>query len=1629
MNFRLFQGNLRLLVAALLGMSAGCSDTGGSTPASDEVAGVAARAANPASGSASPNAPQGARFAGASTRVSQWTSMPAASNGSIPAGVAPRADGVIVKFRSTGPTRVSDSVDAVLGQRRSFRAATADGSASLDAIMQRHGVSRAHAFSSWRQGLSTAAAGTQAQARFARLKKVGKAAASPATDLTNVFRLEVSGDAAAIARDFAQDPHVEYAQPNYVVKVNYAPNDVYFSSTGSFGQSYADLWGLHAVGASAAWNTARGQGIVVAVVDTGVDRNHVDMSPNIWSNPADGVNGIDDDHNGLIDDTWGWDFAYGDNDPMDAFGHGTHVAGIIAAQDNNATGVVGLAPDAKIMVLKGFQDSGSGDIFSLSQAILYAAEHGADVINNSWGCGGCPSNPVAEDAIKQAHSLGSVVVFSSGNESSDVLVGSPQNTPQTILVGAVDPVGQRSSFSNFGQIDVTAPGSGLSSGPPSFEPGRGILSLKSAVCDASMCEGLVVGTSYVRQAGTSMAAPYASGLAALILTQHPTYTPEQVRQVLRSSADDLNGNQFDPELGYGRINALDALGETAPPEVLIESKYGVTTLDSLQVVGTARGTGFVSWKLESGAGDMPATWTTIAQSSTQASSAVLGTWNASTAPEGMNTLRLTTQTSSGKVYEDRQGVSFNRFAMTAPVYFDAFRAGDNVQIMGTTAIGNFAQARIGIHYVSASGFAAGLVPGAQVTLVGGGTTPVKNGLIGTWNTTGIAANEYIVKLRVLSQSGSELSAEARVVVDPLIHVGWPRQLAPSTQFLGIFDTTTLADVNRDGRSELVVGYGPTVQIFQHDGTQLAGWPQAVDRSGGTSETQFSPAVGDITGDGLPEVVTSNIKNEILAFSASGALLSGFPKAIGTSTRNRLALADIDGNGVKDIVAADDTGSIKVLKSNGTLVTGFPMSAGSGTQSSPSVADLDRNGTQEIVTLIEGVQISVVTNTGSVRSGWPKAGAFYYKAIADIDGDGDVEIISASDQVYAYHHDGTSVSGWPKSLGVAYPTSLVAGDINRDGRADIVAGMASQTSGNLFIGLNAWSGTGQMLSGWPHIRTDLAGIGGGYQAAMLADLNNDGQVDVAAAHDPTFPQTLDVLGAGGLVNSELTRPIATLGPGWESGAASADMDGDGLLEGAFITGLGKMFVWDLPAAVNGLRPSPMFQQNPEHTGAPIAERTVLPARIEAESYARFSDFDPTINHGASGSPHCNRNNGVDSQATSDQRGVCSIGWTRPNEWLEYDVWAQAAGNFDFAARLGSGITGQSIRILVDGATKGTLNAPNVGWSSFQTRKLSNVALTAGAHVVRVEFVTGETNLNYLDIRPSGTAPRLPLPWKIEAEDYHRASELSPANQGASGSPQCNNGSSVDLWHTADQNGVCNVGWTQAGEWLEYDVIAPQAGHYEYVLRASSGLAGKRLRLAVDGVQQTSFTVNNSGWDSYQDYGSDVFLSQGNHTLRVLFDTGDVNLNSLNLVPIVTTPARVQDSGYARFFDTDLANNGAAGSPLCDQGDGVDFAATTDNGGLCNIGWGQPGEWEQYSVRAGASGNWSIKLRVASGAVGKTVQVLVDGTSVGTFAVANNGWQVFQDLTVNVPSSNSAGQIRDVRLFFPQGGVDVNYLDFN
>jgi len=244
---------------------------------------------------------------------------------------------------------------------------------------------------------------------------------------------------------YLEDPDVEHAEPNYLVYADSTPNDMHFNQ----------LWGLHNTGqnvngtsgtndadidAPEAWNVTTGSSdVVVAVIDSGVDINHPDLAANIWTNEAE-LNGDpdeDDDDNGYIDDVHGWDFYVNDNDPRDANGHGTHVAGTIAAVGNNAEGVAGVSWSAKIMPIRFLDAWGNGSTADAIAAIQYANEMGADIINNSWG-GGAYSQPL-KDAIDASDAL---VVCAAGNSGSNTDITphypSAYNSANIIAVAASD---------------------------------------------------------------------------------------------------------------------------------------------------------------------------------------------------------------------------------------------------------------------------------------------------------------------------------------------------------------------------------------------------------------------------------------------------------------------------------------------------------------------------------------------------------------------------------------------------------------------------------------------------------------------------------------------------------------------------------------------------------------------------------------------------------------------------------------------------------------------------------------------------------------------------------------------------------------------------------------------------------------------------------------------------------------------------------------------------------------------------------------------------------------------------------------------------------------------------------------
>jgi subtilisin family serine protease len=479
---------------------------------------------------------------------------PAPLHRAVPLRAQPAALGrLIVKYRP----QVSACAHCLLAQGIPF--ATVTGSDSLDRLHQRLGVRGAHALFFDQHGSSADRSAAyfnrlaEARARFAgRTARAAQALTAP--DLSNVFVVDLPRgvDVEAAAALYAADPNVEYAHPDYELTVMLMPNDPFFSSLGTWGQPYADLWGLHLTDAATAWDTARGTGTVVAVVDTGVDYTHADLAANLWANPAEiPNNGVDDDNNGFVDDVIGWDFVDGTNDPMDRFGHGTHVAGTVAAVGNNGVGVVGMAWGARVMAVRGLNERGVGYDSTLAPAIVYAAENGADVLNNSWGgfsfnlATGAAS--VVRDAVDTALSLGVVVVASAGNEGGSVDYVEPAGYPGVIATGATDHTDSRASFSNYGTaLSVAA-------------PGVDILSLRSAISPIDPF-GQVVASRYIRLNGTSMAAPHVAGLSAVLLSAVPGLTPDEVRWHLELNADQpgytgYEGQPWNPFFGYGRINA------------------------------------------------------------------------------------------------------------------------------------------------------------------------------------------------------------------------------------------------------------------------------------------------------------------------------------------------------------------------------------------------------------------------------------------------------------------------------------------------------------------------------------------------------------------------------------------------------------------------------------------------------------------------------------------------------------------------------------------------------------------------------------------------------------------------------------------------------------------------------------------------------------------------------------------------------------------------------------------------------------------------------------------------------------------------------------------------------------------
>ncbi|MBN1628721.1 MAG: S8 family serine peptidase, partial [Thermoleophilia bacterium] len=348
-------------------------------------------------------------------------------------------------------------------------------------------------------------------------------------------------DLAAAAKTLRLTPGVLWAEVSNPIFACLTPNDPFYP----VGASSVGQWGVNRVGLPEAWDVTTGSSdIVVAVLDTGINPNIADFSGRIVSPYS------------VLNDSNVWPAWRDDSES----GHGSAVAGIAAAQGNNAQGIAGAAWNVRIMPIK-ISDNGESDTVTLAEAIEYAASHGADVINVSFATPpGSAAGQTLRDAVESAVSKGALIVAAAGNWGA-TSVGYPAGLPGVIAVGATDDSDakwtQENESSNTGSaLDLAAPG------------GRIISYYRAS------------GERFGYYGGTSMASPLVAGVAALVLSADSALTSEEITGILADTADDLGESGWDREFGAGLLDADEAVSQAAEGASTTTTTAGTTTTTS-----------------------------------------------------------------------------------------------------------------------------------------------------------------------------------------------------------------------------------------------------------------------------------------------------------------------------------------------------------------------------------------------------------------------------------------------------------------------------------------------------------------------------------------------------------------------------------------------------------------------------------------------------------------------------------------------------------------------------------------------------------------------------------------------------------------------------------------------------------------------------------------------------------------------------------------------------------------------------------------------------------------------------------------------------------------------------------------
>ncbi len=945
--------------------------------------------------------------------------------------------------------------------------------------------------------------------------------------------------------------------------------------------------------------------VVVAIVDSGVDPTHPELQGRFWRN-ADEIpgNSADDDHNGFVDDTVGYDVSgdvvdyfnpVGDNDPTDHYGHGTHIAGIVAA-NADGHGVVGIAPQAQIMPVKIWPNASS----SVGAAgIMYAVNSGAQVINISWGT---PfESSVLKEAIDFARHNGVLVCIAPGN-TGDNSRYFPAAFDSTFVVAAGNSDGYETDFSTYGaHIDIVA-------------PGLDILSLRAAGTDmygdlVTQEPGVrIVGDDslYYLADGTSMAAPMAVGAAALILSFRPDLSLSQLQEILLYGATDLvdprnTGDTLigpDTISGYGYLDIDSSLfllqhGGLHIVEPVHRGRY--TGNFQIRIAPVAGYTG--SWQLDYSVGLGSQDWQLLASGVGIPADSLAYIFSDPTV-QGYINLRLTDKFGSSQIISVVH-VRQNQVEITSPVSGQELEY--NIAIQGSVYGPDLDSMAIFSSY-----------EGGSLRHLFSSTGEFFDSLMYILSVSGSDTGSFAIRLLGYFASDS-IADTVSVEVKSAFATGWPQPLGGRGAM-----TAVCCDLNHDGIKEIAVGTSNGLFLFYgNDGTIVDGFPVLPER-----DMRSVPAIYDVDRDGEDEIICTN-DSSICVFKYDGSSANGwpqecttgmipyeyaYPSPVVTQLRQNSPYGATPDSGIliinkiAQILAYRFNGDSYFYSTGGLFAKLDPRlseSYGIGGNTSPFVTATNLTGDDLFEVVASYTSPYPYTGLGVFQGANGQAKfddepvverlwSVYGTVLADLNGDLLPEIITSGydtigvPQIWAKTMGNIDLPGWPVAIPAitswigSYPT---AADLDLDGTPEVLCTFFEYDISALYI---------FKADGTPYVQHEGRPVGEAFLepvtfgTPVVTNLTGDEYPEIVMRSGYLLPGT-------GSEKVYILDHIAQPLPGWPISTPARwgqvisslyaplvdDVDGDGLVELILISDDNELLVWNFDASVDNGRNTGRF----------------------------------------------------------------------------------------------------------------------------------------------------------------------------------------------------------------------------------------------------------------------------------------------------------------------------------------------------------------------------------------------------------------------------------------------------------------------